>query len=76
MLRFKLRPLDRNIFINWQIDETLPLTDDDICLVEYAWASEKELSYIKRRFQNIPFIDNIYEMIWFGDDARFIAGNL
>lgn len=39
-------------------------------------ADGNELEYINKNFDNIPFHNSKETQRWFGDMARFIAGNL
>lgn len=76
MMYINIKPVTEDITLTWHIGERLCLTTTDLHLVESIQADGDELEYIKSYFCNLPFVTNKRVVIWFGDDARFIAGNL
>ncbi len=44
--------------------------------VTIVQAGEDELAYILSKFKNIPHVANSRIEAWYGDFAKFIAGNL
>ena len=62
--------------LTWWVGGDRPLAIEDVILVVEVQADGDELAYIKRNFENLPMRVNKPEVTWYGDDARFIVGNI
>lgn len=60
---------------SWHVGEACPVGYDKIDSVVEVQADGDELSYIIRRFTNLPY-PVTRSARWFGDMAKFIVGNL
>lgn len=71
MLYIRIR--NRNT-ISWHVGEPVPpFVAADVASVQ---ADCDELAYIENEFTGIPRVKGKWVVRWYGDDARFIAGNL
>jgi len=63
----------------WHVDEKVPINQHMVRHVFEVQADGDELEYVLKRFRDLPHIldgNNARIQYWYGDNARFIAGNL
>lgn len=65
---------DRGIagYHTWYLNEVLDVEPDTVTSIQ---VDGNELNVILRHFTNIPMVDSPI-VRWYGDDAKFIIGNL
>lgn len=75
-------PFTHNIaFKECTVSKEIESADDDI-LIEHVFsveATDADLLYIARRFQNLPMgpqYGSELKITWFGDHAKFIVANI
>ena len=61
--------------MTWHVGEQSPTHQIETSAVTLVQADGDELLYLKQHFKNIPFSDRSVNQ-WFGDMAKFIAGNI
>ncbi len=60
----------------WHIREKLRLNDRQVLDVQVVQADGDELQYIIDYMPNVPYANTRPVNRWYGDMAKFIAGNL
>ena len=60
----------------WRVGQGSPVGYSEVNDVLEIQASGDELGHIYAFFPNVSFRTNVPAVRWFGDEARFIVGNL
>jgi len=70
-------PIDKSLYAKtWHINEPTPLRPYEPNRVTAVQADMDELIYIRYNFSNLPQVKNRLVVNYYGDIAKFIAGNL
>ncbi len=67
---------DGDLCLVWHVGQKNPVEYLDVPKVTEVQADGHELEYIYENFTDLPHLSNGRVVRWFGDHARFIAGNI
>ena len=67
---------NQHIVKEWMIADSSPLNLHQFDSVKNIQVDGDELDYVYSRFPSLCMVRNAKSVKWFGDDAKFIVGNL
>ena len=64
------------IGFNWNVGQPLPALDVADITALSCYANGEEYEYIYSRFENVPHVIRQTQVLWRGENARFVLDNL